>query len=64
MISTSYHALTSVGAIIKTFDDPKAARKWASANSETYPGMSVEEVVTTVTRHRIYRPQIRLVASS
>lgn len=56
MTSTSYHVLTAVGALIKTFDDPKAARKWASANQGLYPGVSVEEVVTTVTRRRIFKP--------
>lgn len=61
MTSVTYTAVSARGVVIHTFDTLEAAKRWASDRKDSLPGISVEEVVTTVLRRRVYRPGLRLV---
>lgn len=57
---TDYQAVNAVGTVLRTFGDAGAARKWASANAVTYPGVQIDEVTVTTSRRRVYRPAPRV----
>lgn len=59
MTRYDFQILSAVGAVIATFDSQPLALKWAKANRETYPGMTVEIVTTTTRREVIYRPRVK-----
>lgn len=62
-----YAAVNARGITIRTFGDLTQARQWVHANHELHTGLIVEEVATTVTRRRVYRPrqaQLRLVGAA
>jgi len=41
------------GVVVRTFGDPFAARKWASAHEDQHDGLVVVEVTTTVMRRPV-----------
>ena len=59
--TTSYHAVNAVGVTVHTFDANMLdkARKWVGENAHThaYGALHLEEVTTTVTSRRVYRPR-------
>lgn len=61
-VRTDIEAVTAAGAIIRTFGDAKSARTWALEHRDTYPGMDLVEVTTTVTRRRLRTTALRVVA--
>lgn len=52
-ISTDYRVLNAANTVLQTFSTADLALKWASRNAEHWPGLHVEEVVTT--HRRIWR---------
>lgn len=56
MTRTDYEAVTARGATVRTFRTLEQARAWVSDHKGELPGLIVEEVTTTITRRRVYRP--------
>lgn len=52
------------GVVLYTSPDKDLARTWAKANASRHDGVEVFEVTRTELRRRVYRPALRLVASS
>lgn len=61
-VRTDIEAVTAAGATIRTFGDARQARDWARKNRDTYPGLELIEVVTTVQRRRLRTSALRVVA--
>lgn len=59
MTSIDYHLLSATGGLIATYGDRDRALKAARGLRETFPGIHVEEVVTTVTRTVLYRSRVK-----
>ena len=59
-----FEAVTARGATIRTFDTLDLARAWVGERKAEFPGLHVEEVVTTVTRRRAYQPRLTLVGAA
>lgn len=55
--SLDFHVENSVGKTVFTSPDKSLAKRWADENSDTFPGLIVVEVVTTVLKRRVYRPR-------
>lgn len=62
-VQIDYEAVTARGVAIRTFATFDLARAFVSSVKEEFPGMTVEEVTTTVTRRRAYAPRLRAVAA-
>lgn len=51
-----YEAVTPAGRTVFTSPDQDIARRWVFDRKSDFPGLIVEEVTTTITRRRVYRP--------
>lgn len=60
--ATDYEVANARGLVLMTSPNIELARQWAKANATIHPDCAVYEVVRTVRKRRVYRPQIRLVA--
>lgn len=60
MTRTDYCATNHIGTVVRTFDTLEAACIWVANHHPEHVGLSVEEVTTTITRRRIFRPAVPL----
>ena len=58
----SYEVISPVGALVRTFDCPNAARKWVFANKLRLPDLRIERVETVTIRSAVYTPRKRAAA--
>lgn len=56
-MNNSFEIVTSRGVTVRTFDSAESARKYVLAHKHDLPGLSIQEVVVTVTRRTIYQPR-------
>ena len=56
-IHVTYEIVTARGVMTMTFDTASAAREFCLKMKSVVPGLTVDEVTTTVERRAIYRPR-------
>lgn len=53
-----FRAISSVGALIKTFGTPDQAASWVEAEAHNWPGCRIERVRTTTTTETVFEQPI------
>ena len=60
MTTYDFRAVSAVGVVIATFGSLDQAKAFARENVETFPGLRIEAVTTTVNVQTVYRPRTHL----
>lgn len=63
MTTIDYEVITAAGAVAYTSNSLDIARDWLAERRLSLPGARVEEVITHVTRRRVYQPRAMLRAA-
>ncbi len=58
----TFEVISPVGALVRTFDCPVAARKWVLLNKQRLPDLRIERVTTRTIREAVYTPRKRRAA--
>lgn len=57
LLRCDFQVLSGAGVVIRTFGERDAAVKWAKANADRLPGLTVDHVEVLEQRTRVYRPR-------